>query len=193
MATTFGVIQKSLRENYRTGDKKGITQEDLVELLKNRGVDVTQGYLAKIETTKTEPRRDYIRAICEVFNVHPVYVLGMESRPIPLTATASVEPSGALTPEGQQVGHLVDSLPTDFRQTMVIIAKTFAVAAETEKAKIELNKAWEMQWDLIEKIGGISLRARIEKELGVSSGSYPTGGGNKMAGILQQFISDNDA
>lgn len=194
MATTFGVIQKSLRENYRTGDKRGITQEDLVELLKRRGVEVTQGYLAKIETTKIEPRRDYLRAICEIFNIHPLYVLGLESRPIPLTASATVEPSGALTPEGQQLGHIADGLPTNLRQTMLTIAQAFAVSTETDKAKAELNKAWAMQWDLIEKIGGITLRTRIEKELGISSGSYPgIGSGDKAAEILQQFVGDNNA
>lgn len=197
MATTFGVIQRNLRENHQVGDKRGITQDDLLDLLKQRGVRVTQGYLSKIEKTKTEPRRDYVRAICEIFNIHPLYVLGMASSPSPLTASTEVESSSAFTPEGKQVGQLTDSLPSDLRKTLVVIARVFTVASETDKAKAELDHSWEMQWNLIEKIGGVALRARIEKELGISDGNgyHSIGliGGDKLSEIFKQFIGDSNA
>lgn len=175
MATTFGVIQKNLRENYQVGDKRGITQDDLVDLLKQRGVKVSQGYLAKIETTKTEPRRDYVRAICEIFNIHPLHVLGMTQRPLPLTEDVSLEPTNALTPEGKEIAGIVDLLPPEQRQMLLRVTEAIRAATELEGEKEKLTWQWEQYWSLVEKLGGLTLRAKIERELGLSSGA---GGGS---------------
>ena len=180
MATTFGVIQKNLRENHQVGDKHGITQDDLVELLRKHGVKVSQGYLAKIETTKTEPRRDYVRAICEIFNIHPLHVLGMTTRPLPLTEDASMELTNALTPEGKEIAGIADRLPPEQRQILLRVSEAIRAASELEGEKGRLMEQWDQYWSLVEKLGGLTLRAKIERELGLSSGAADRSGRDDM-------------
>lgn len=163
---TFGSLQARLRDNYVMPGGGKMTQIDLANALNQHGVDATQGYVAKIERTDTEPRRDYLRAICHIFDLHPAFVLGLTAVQARLhDDVVRARSAQARTTEAQQASHLIDLFPAEARRHILYIVEVMALAYELKASRHRMQREWNQLWQSVSVPGESPTVAEIQREL----------------------------
>ena len=76
----------------RARESAGYSTRGLAEVLtEERGIRTSYGTVAKYERGESQPRADYLLAVCELCEVHPVWVLS-ESGPVEWSGEAGGDP-----------------------------------------------------------------------------------------------------
>lgn len=76
----------------RARESAGYSTRGLAEVLtEERGVRTSYGTVAKYERGESQPRADYLLAVCELCEVHPVWVLS-ESGPVEWSGETGGDP-----------------------------------------------------------------------------------------------------
>lgn len=118
MFETLGYRIQSLRND------RGMSQADVVARLSAMGVEISQGYLSRIEKNARIPAADVIAGLCRIFSVSADYLL--------LQQDEINSRKGFYSDEATRVASMMDAMSTTDRAFVAGLVRYVASAKQEE-------------------------------------------------------------
>ena len=170
---SFGRRVRILREDMR------YSQPELVKMVNDQKVDLTQSYLSKLETTKPEdgfkaPAGEVVGAIAKALQTTSDFLLCLTDDPDMIVPSSNE--GIAVSPEGVKAADIMDKLSEDSRREALTMLQALYEAEASRRARN--TRQWQRLLDTVGKVAGPEVRAQIEQSiladsLEVSSNSIP--------------------
>lgn len=155
----FGRRVRILREDLR------MSQPDLIRAVTDRGAELTQSYLSKLENARPEagfkaPSGEVVAALAGALQTSADFLLCMTDDP---DAALNAKEEVHISPEGVKAGDIVDKLsPTSRREALQLLQTLYEVDAERRAAN---TRQWNRLLDIVGKTLGSDARSQIEQSI----------------------------
>ena len=157
---SFGRRVRILREDMR------FSQPELVKMVNDQKVDLTQSYLSKLENAKPEegfkaPAGEVVGAIAKALQTTADFLLCLVDDPD--VATPSSNEGIAVSPEGVKAADIMDKLSEDSRREALSMLQAIYEAEASRRARN--TRQWQRLLDTVGKVAGPEVRAQIEQSI----------------------------
>jgi len=156
----FGRRVRILREDMR------LSQPELVKLVTDQKIELTQSYLSKLENAKQEdgskvPNGEVVGALAKALQTSADFLMSLTDDPD--VAVPGGKEEVGLHPETSEVVELMDKLSPASRQEIAAMVK--AVYKAEGESRAENARKFRRLLDTVGKVAGPEVRAQIEQSI----------------------------